>query len=128
MGAPREAALPQYHQQQYVLRKYNHATTIYTCTSTIHSDVYTTLSHFRYLHRVFVRVAKVNWLRVVSIHKSHETIHKIIHKLKRSGLTTGAVDSNIFPLQGLETCITTLPTAAGRITVHNCSMPTYTSM
>ena len=53
------------------------------------------------LHFELLRVAKVHWLRVVSVHEFNQTVHEIIDILERSSLLAVAVNCDILSLQRL---------------------------
>ena len=61
-----------------------------------HSYTYTLA--LLYLDGVFIRVAEIDWLGVVSIHQSDQSLHQIIHVLERTGLFASAVNGDIFSL------------------------------
>ena len=61
-----------------------------------HSCTYTLA--LLYLDSVFIRVAEIHWLGVVSIHQSDQSLHQIIHVLERTGLFASAVNGDIFSL------------------------------
>ena len=54
-----------------------------------------------YLYCVFIRIAQINRLRVVSIHESNQAFNKIIYILERTGLFTRTVYGDILALKGL---------------------------
>lgn len=61
-----------------------------------HSNTYTL--ELLYLDGVFIRVAEIDRLGVVSIHQSDQPLHQIVHVLERTGLFASAVNGDIFSL------------------------------